>query len=551
MNDSTSYSEFFLTEWLKKSPDSNNHKCIFITDNEDAFTAINACDFHAICINNDFTFKDFQRCVCGTQNAGTSRSEYTFVTSFENMRDSQDFDTILDSEFLKRDSFWKLCHKNSVLSNNLFLSENREQLKTILENFVKQKVGKPKNDVFSKLLMKKCNNGKEQIRQCTRNHEIVMEEDNEISKKILFDTFSNRVFIGGKLPWNESSEKREWKNSDDSGCFSFIQAKYDLNNRNDFHDAIVNVSHRNEFHAVLEVLNSIEWDGHPHVRNLLTNFLGAADTDYNYECMRLWMKEGVARITHPGCKADYALLVVGNQGMKKSSFFNGLALHDEWFTDSLDSLNDSQKAAMLLQGIWICELAELEVLKKTSSAGAVKRFLTATTDRYRTPYDKRAENHARQCIFCGTANDAAFLTDLTGNRRFLIVEIGVKQPTEDVFDDSFKEEVTQSWGEIWAAYKNGDTSLVLPDKFNVEAKKMQESYLVDDGRAGMIADFLEGRDKVCPLQVWKECLHEIGQMKNTQATEIGNIISNLPGWKKMKSPTRFGEYGSQRGYKKM
>lgn len=60
---------------------------------------------------------------------------------------------------------------------------------------------------------------------------------------------------------------------------------------------------------------------------------------------------------------------------------------------------------------------------------SVKRFLTATQDKYRIPYERRADTFYRQCVFAGTTNKDDFLQDETGNRRFLIIHTGVTKPS--------------------------------------------------------------------------------------------------------------------------
>lgn len=78
---------------------------------------------------------------------------------------------------------------------------------------------------------------------------------------------------------------------DDSALFSLIQADYGLKSRQDFADALKNVSMRNKFHPVRELLDSLTWDGKEHIRSLLPEYLGAEDSDYTYQVMRLWMLE--------------------------------------------------------------------------------------------------------------------------------------------------------------------------------------------------------------------------------------------------------------------
>ena len=75
--------------------------------------------------------------------------------------------------------------------------------------------------------------------------------------------------------------------------------------------------------------------------------------------------------------------------------------------------------------------------------------------------------------------------------------------------------------------------------------------MADDGKAGMIAEYLEGRQRTCVIEVWQKALGEPGRPKKWQASEIINIILSLPGWERMKSVGRFGEYGGQKGFQKV
>ena len=224
----------------------------------------------------------------------------------------------------------------------------------------------------------------------------------------------------GNTPWEDSRNNyRAWSSFDDSALFSILQSNYGLTGRNDYFDAVKNVAMRHRFHPVRELLDSFEWDEQEHIRKLLPDYLGTEDSDYNYQVWRLWMLGAVSRIYHPGCKFDYTVILQGRQGLGKSTFLQLMALNDSWFNDSLDSL-DSDKAAQSLMGSWIIELAELKSLARTAGGvDSVKRFLTATQDKYRVPYERRADIFLRQSVFAGTTNKSDFLQDETGNRRFL------------------------------------------------------------------------------------------------------------------------------------
>lgn len=389
------------------------------------------------------------------------------------------------------------------------------------------------------------------VSQTVRNFEIVLENDKRFAGKIKFDDFSQQTFLIGDLPWETNNNYRAWSSFDDSSLFSILQNDYCLNSRNDFFDALKNVSHRNRFHPVKDILDSLVWDGKEHIRCLLPDYLGTEDSEYVYQTMRLWMIGAVARIYRPGCKFDYTIILQGKQGIGKSTFLQLLALNDDWFNDSLDSL-DSDKSAQSLMGSWIIELAELKSLARTAGGvDSVKRFLTATQDKYRVPYERRADIFLRQCVFAGTTNKSDFLQDETGNRRFLIIQTGVNKPRKNLFEPSVMHEIKSAWAQAVSIWKNEKPNLILPESCVKEAEALQNDSMADDGKIGIIEEYLKGKERVCAIEIWRDALGEQGRPQKWQATEINSIIENIPGWQRMKTPYKFNDYGSQRGFRKL
>ena len=298
-----------------------------------------------------------------------------------------------------------------------------------------------------------------------------MEQDSRLTGKIRYNEFSHQIFWFGSVPWEQENNCRVWSSSDDSALFALMQCEYGLSSRQDFFDAIKNVGMRHRFHPIKEKLDSFQWDGRPHIRNLLPDYLGAQDTEYNREVMRLWMLGAVARIYQPGIKFDYTMILQGEQGIGKSTLPRLMALDDSWFSDSLDNL-DSDSAAQSLMGVWIVELAELKSLARTSGGmESVKRFLSASQDRYRQPYERRTDTFLRSCVFIGTTNRTDFLNDETGNRRFLIIKTGEQKPTKNLFDSSAMVDIQGAWAEAVHIWKTEKPVLVLPESLKEEAKQ--------------------------------------------------------------------------------
>ncbi len=397
------------------------------------------------------------------------------------------------------------------------------------------------------------NDGNEKSRklqQTVRNFEIIMDNDSRFAGKIKFDEFSRHEYLMGEIPWESEACDRAWGSHDDAALYSIIQTDYGVKNRNDYFDAIKNVSMRNRFHPVRDILDSLEWDGSERIRSLLPGYLGVEDTEYSYQVMRLWMLGAVARVYEPGCKFDYTMIFTGPQGLGKSTFLKMMALNDAWFNDSLDSL-DSDKAAQSLMGSWIVELAELKSLARTAGGvESVKRFLTAVQDKYRVPYERRADIFLRQCVFAGTTNKSDFLQDETGNRRFLIIQTGVNKPAKSLFAPEAIEDMKAAWAQAVHIWKTEQPELLLPDSCRDEARRLQDESMADDGKVGIITQFLENRQRTCVLEIWKEALEENGRPQKWQSSEISDIILSIPGWVRVKSPTNFKEYGKQKLFQK-
>lgn len=389
------------------------------------------------------------------------------------------------------------------------------------------------------------------VKQLVHNFEIVMDKDSRFAGKIRLNEFAQQPYLYGSVPWENENNCRAWSSHDDSALFSLIQADYGLKSRQDFADALKNVSMRNKFHPVRELLDSLTWDGKEHIRSLLPEYLGAEDSDYTYQVMRLWMLGAVSRVYKPGSKFDYTIILQGSQGIGKSTFLKLMALDDLWFNDSLDSL-DSDKAVQSLTGSWIIELAELKSLARTAGGvESVKRFLTATQDKYRIPYERRADTFYRQCVFAGTTNKDDFLQDETGNRRFLIIHTGFTKTFKSLFTPEVMDDIKQAWAEAVHIWKNEDPELILPENCMQQAKELQEANMADDGKRGIILDYLEGKTQVCAREIWFEALKETIPPKNWQASEINNIVAKIPGWERLKTPRKFDGYGQQRGFRKI
>jgi len=198
------------------------------------------------------------------------------------------------------------------------------------------------------------------------------------------------------------------------------------------------------------------------------------------------MVGAVARAYEPSCKFDYMGVIVGNQGVGKSTFLSRLG--GEWFTDSLNGMNSKDDMQITL-GAWIVEDSELSALKN-SRIDQVKRFITRTIDTLRLPYGKRTVSYARRFVLWGTTNQSTFLFDKTGTRRFLIFKSNKANVKRNVYEELSQELVNQIWGEVVSLYKQG-FKLKLSDELEDEAQKVREEYQNVDELHELIQEYLE------------------------------------------------------------
>ena len=191
--------------------------------------------------------------------------------------------------------------------------------------------------------------------------------------------------------------------------------------RGDICDAVLQVAHTNEYHPVRSYLRSLRWDGEQRIKRVAVEILKATDTRINQAIVRCFFLSAVARPIQPGCKVDTMMILVGEQGWLKSTFFSTLA--GEWFCDSPIDIH-SKDAFLTLRGAWILEFGELSSLQRAKDHEAVKVFLASKKDTYRLPFGRLNTTVPRSGVIGGTTNKPQCLADETGARRHHPIQCG-------------------------------------------------------------------------------------------------------------------------------
>ena len=89
------------------------------------------------------------------------------------------------------------------------------------------------------------------------------------------------------------------------------------------------------------------------------------------------------------------------------------------------------------------------------------------------------------------------------------------------------------------------------DEVSVRCKGIIDGSVFDEKVVEEIKEYLENKNRVCAIEIWQEALNEEGRPQKWQSAEIGDIVSQIPGWKKLDKTARFGKYGPQKGFQKI
>ena len=417
--------------------------------------------------------------------------------------------------------------------------------------------------------------------QCTiGNIILILENDPALRGHIVHDLFAGFDGVVGGLPWDKKAT--QWTDSDDANLRVWLETNYGLTGKEKIADALTAVLTRHSYHPIRDYLNGLTWDGTPRLERLIIDYIGAEDTELNRVMTRKHFTAAVTRVFKPGCKYDYCLVMTGPEGAGKSTLLNKMG--GQWFNDSITT-TEGKEGMDQLRRAWIIEMGELASIKR-SDVESIKAYLSKRVDIYRAAYARRTTEHPRQCIFCGTTNEALFLKGDNGNRRFWVIAVDPTLRKYSAWQDAIDRDRDQLWAEAMHYYQQGE-KLYLDDRLEAQAKQRQAEYNDDhdDPLADMLLNFLdtklpadwetydlnrrrawwrdpdplnadgtETRTRVSAVEFICERMGRDMADKEFKylARKVSNLIKALPNWEKV-STTKHCQniYGIQRGYRRI
>lgn len=237
------------------------------------------------------------------------------------------------------------------------------------------------------------------------------------------------------------------------------------------------------YDPIEEWINSIDvWDNKKRIETIFIDYFGVEDTQLHREYGRCFCISLVARCKIPGCKLDTAPILIGDQGMYKSTFFKTLVPEDKYFMDTKITFSN-RDGLMMLHGPWIIEMSELSSVRSMDT-NAIKTIFSSSSDMYRKPWGTHIEEFPRTCVIVGTSNEEHFLKDLTGNRRYWPMIVNkkaninklVKNKNQILAEALFEFKAGKKWylEEVMEASRQAEESNYMEENSDID---IIENYL--------------------------------------------------------------------------
>ena len=265
-------------------------------------------------------------------------------------------------------------------------------------------------------------------------------------------------------------------------------------------DVVRKVMVQKQFDSAKEWLAQLVWDGKDRCSHLFAWYFDADESEYEKAVSLYFTSAMAARVIHPGAQCDMVPILLGKQGVGKTSAVKALAPIVDSFTEIDLSTRRDNDLARQLRGKLIGELGELRGLK-TKESEWIKAWITRTHEEWTPKFVEMSRIMPRRCVFVGTTNEDEFLVDQTGNRRWLPIKVG------DCNIELIKDHIEQIWAQ--AAVLFSQNGVMWKQVVDI-AEQHREDYMVyDDSMVDSVREILNGHkfistDYVRLLDIAKE-----------------------------------------------
>lgn len=306
-------------------------------------------------------------------------------------------------------------------------------------------------------LLKKQKSG--QVKATYENHKIVFEH--AIKGELKYNEFERVIEYNGKIIDNATNAMLR----------NEFERLGNFRNKDVMRDFITQYSYEHRYNPIKDYLESLKWDGKQRIATMFIDWFNVEDNIVNRKLSEKWLVSGVKRIYEPGCLIEGIIVLVGAQGVGKSTFIKRLG-KSKYSIEAIVDLRNEKNCVETFNRAWLVNFDELKSLIKADSDLA-KAILTRQSDTSRLAYREESETYDRHCIFIGATNDTSILKDYTDKveRRYWMMQCD-QQNKRYIYDNFTDDIVDQLWAEAYYIYKNNlDYNISISD-FNDEENEI-------------------------------------------------------------------------------
>lgn len=262
-----------------------------------------------------------------------------------------------------------------------------------------------------------------------------------------------------------------------------------------------------------EYLNNLpQWDGQNHVAKLFGRLPGISTEQQNFLC--IWLRSAVAHwlLMDTLHGNEVVPTLIGAQGCGKTTFFKRLLPQHlrQYFLDHLNLSNKFDKEMALTNNLMVC-LDELEAIRPSQHA-SLKQTLSKSKVNGRPIYGCTQEDKTRYASFVATTNNPHPLTDATGSRRYICIEI----PKGMFIDNSGEIDYEQLYAQVLHELRDEKAPFWFNNDEVARIQQLNQGYM-------------EQKDIVEIIKVCFRKPEEGEQVKGMNPIELlGHIQSKFP-----------------------
>lgn len=266
-------------------------------------------------------------------------------------------------------------------------------------------------------------------------------------------------------------------------------------------DAVAEIADANRFDSAIDWLEGLQWDGVPRIERFFADYFGADDTPYT-RATSLYLWTALAgRILVPGIQADIMPILVGEQGLLKSTAVAAIVPDQQFFVE-INLTDKDSDLARLMRGKLVVELGELKGMR-AREVEHTKAFVTRRHESWVPKFREFSTTYPRRCVLIGTTNDDEFIEDSTGARRFNPIRVARADR------EAIERDRLQLWAEAAATFRIdldlGGDGVIWQDAERL-AREVHAEFTHDDIWTESVERWLAGREEQGAPFTAAECL---------------------------------------------